>query len=559
MIKNVYIRVIFYSLLAIVCLYNGSAWAQSDGMQHKIKIGKENPFTELPKKNKESLISPQISGFSDEEDIPELFVKAVTLKSLNVKSLKTAIENLLSKYGRISVDEETNSLIICDTEKRLERILAQIRNADEAAIPQQVATPKETETIPELVAESITPKFLDAKDLKAAIEKMCSQYGSISTIEKSNSLIICDTQKNLEMILAEIRKIDKPTPGLLVETVTLKFLEAKNLKKAIDSMSSQYGSIATNDSTNSLVICDTKDKLEEILAEIRKADQTPEQIMIEVVIVDVQLEDDTEIGVNWDRIFESKRDWSYSQTLIPTTLTTGAKFSVIKSDISSTIRALQETRNVEILASPRVLVVSGQKAFIKTIEEIPYEEITDTSEGGANALTSTEFKEVGITLDVKATLTDQQKILITIKPEQSVKTGESVGDVPIVDTRGVETSLIMEDGQVAVIGGLRRKETRLTENKVPLLGDLPLFGRLFSNNKEETNLSELIVLISPHIYKGQPIPEDVMKKFNELKDKPMLSSPKYDNISKENNTKDELLAALTLLEEKISRQSYTSD
>ncbi|MHC4635331.1 MAG: type II secretion system protein GspD, partial [Planctomycetota bacterium] len=384
-----------------------------------------------------------------------------------------------------------------------------------------------------------------------------------------NSLIICDTQKNLEMILAEIKKIDKPTPGLLVETVTLKFLKAKNLKKAIDSMSSQYGSIATDDGTNSLVICDTKDKLEEILAEIRKADQTPEQIMIEVVIIDVQLDDDTEIGVNWDRLFETKRALSYAQTLVPTILSdsgaTGAHFSYDKSSISSAIHALQETRNVEILASPHVLVVSGQQAFIETTEEIPYIELTQSSgAGGASdlALTSTEFKEVGITLKVKATLTDDQKILMTIEPEQSINTGVAgVGNstVPIVDKRKAGTTLLMKDGQVVVMGGLRRKETRLTENKVPLLGDLPLVGFLFSNNKEEINLSELIVLISPHIYKDQPIPENVMEKFNELKDKPILPPPKDDNISKENNIKDELLAALTLLEEKISRQGRTGD
>jgi general secretion pathway protein D len=320
------------------------------------------------------------------------------------------------------------------------------------------------------------------------------------------------------------------TPELFVETVTLKFLEAKNLKKAIDSMSSQYGGIATDDTTNSLIICDTKERLEEIIAEIKNADQTPEQIMVEVVIIDVQLDDDTEIGVNWDRLFESKRDESYTQTLAATlsgtsagTATHGADFSLVKTGISGTIHLLQETRNVEILASPRILVVSGQQASIKTVEEIPYTEVTDSSDGGAAALTSTEFKDVGITLNVKATLTDQRNILMDIEPEQKVKTGESVGDVPIVDTRSAKTSLLMEDGQVVVMGGLRRKETRITQKKVPLLGDLPLVGFLFSNNKEEVNNSELVVLISPHIYKGQPVPEDIMEKYNELEDRPMLS------------------------------------
>ena len=80
-------------------------------------------------------------------------------------------------------------------------------------------------------------------------------------------------------------------PPLFVQTVTLKFLEAQNLKNALSKMSSEYGSIAVDDNTNTLIICDTKEDLEKIVAEIKKADQTPKQIMIEVVIIDVQLAD----------------------------------------------------------------------------------------------------------------------------------------------------------------------------------------------------------------------------------------------------------------------------
>jgi len=456
MIKKTYIRTILYSMLVVTCLYAEPVFPQpSDSVrQSNIKVGKDNPFSKLPKKKEEILISHISTTLSDAggtKQIPKLFIEAVTIDSLNAKSLKEALEALSSQSGSICVDE------------------------------------------------------------------------------KSNSLIICDTRKNLDMILSEIKKTDKPHPGLFVETLTLKFLEAKNLKKAIDGMSSQYGNISTDSATNSLIVCDTSSKLEEIIAEIRKADKTPEQIMIEVVIIDVQLEDDTEIGVNWNRLFDTKRDESYTQSLVTTLATAGtigADFSLLKSSISGTIHALQQSRKIEILASPHVLVVSGQEASIKTIEEIPYEEVSDTADGGANALTSTKFKEVGVTLKVKATLTDKRKILMTVEPEQSVKTGESIGEVPVVDTRGAKTSLLMEDGQVVIMGGLRRKETRLTTYKVPLLGDLPLIGFLFANNKEEVNHSELIVLISPHIHKGEPVSEEVAEKFNELKERPMLSLPK---------------------------------
>ena len=545
MVKNIYIKTILYLLLIIMYLYTGSTRAQSfDDNQNKIKVGKKNPFAKLPKKKAEAQSSQKISVISDRDGVPELFVKAVTLSSLNAKSLKTAIGNLLSGYGIISVDEKSNSLIICDTKERLETILAQIHDIDKTATPIQQTTIQK-EVASELVAESITPKFLNVKDLKAAIANMCSEQGSISIIEKSNSLVICDTRKNLEMILAEIKKIDKPTPGLLVETVTLKFLKAKNLKKAIDSMSSQYGSIATDDSTNSLIICDTRDKLEKILVEIRKADRTPEQIMIEVVILDVQLQDDTEIGVNWDSVFGSSADEQYTQAL--TTLATGATFSIVKTDISATLKALQEKRNVEILASPRVLVVSGHEAYIKTIEEIPYDEVITSTETGTTAtgLTNVEFKEVGITLKVKATITDQNRIMMTIEPEQSIDAGTastfSSSEVPKVDTRSAKTTLLMEDGQIVVMGGLRKKEKQITRNQVPLLGDLPLIGFLFASNKEVTKNSELIVMISPHIQNGNGLNDKEMKKFNELKNMPMLSLQKaYE--------KEELLSILSLEE-----------
>jgi type II secretory pathway component GspD/PulD (secretin) len=337
-------------------------------------------------------------------------------------------------------------------------------------------------------------------------------------------------QPSVSQRVSETTGIEEYAPGLFVETVTLKFLDAKNLKPAIAGMSSQDGRISIDGGSNSLIICDTKENLEKILAQIRKADKTPEQIMIEVVILDVQLGDDTEIGVDWERLFETNHDETYKQTLIPTMSTTGGDFGITKSDIKGTLHLLQEIRNVEILASPRILVASGKEALIQTVEEIPYVELSQTSGGGAGtlAISSTGFKEAGITLRVKVTVADEQKILMTIESEQSVNTGVAgVGDttVPIVNKRKASTTLVMEDGQVLIMGGLRKKEIRITKNQIPLLGDIPLLGGLFAYDKREAKNTELMVLISPHVNKGEPIPDDAMKKFKELGKKPLLSLP----------------------------------
>ena len=85
-------------------------------------------------------------------------------------------------------------------------------------------------------------------------------------------------------------------------------------------------------------------------------------------------------------------------------------------------------------------------------------------------------------MDVKATVTDEGKILLIVSPSQSVATGTSVGGVPVIDKREATTTLLMDDGQVVVMGGLRQQNTQITKDQVPLLGDLPLIGFIFSNN-----------------------------------------------------------------------------
>ncbi|MCJ7729603.1 MAG: hypothetical protein MUO27_06975 [Sedimentisphaerales bacterium] len=362
-------------------------------------------------------------------------------------------------------------------------------------------------------------------------DPFASGFGEVSAAEQS------DIPSNVESVQSK--------PSLFVRTVTLKFLNAANLKTALDKMSSEYGTIGVDDNTNSLIICDTKENLERILAETKKADQTPKQIMIEVVIIDVQLKNDTEIGVDWDILSSENYNVAYRQSMVgpyrftatnsatdvgnatnymTTGIGPGGEFSVISGTVRNVVHLLQEKRNVNILASPRVMVVSGQKAEIKTVEEIPYQELTSTSGGGQ--MTSVQFKEVGVTLEVKATLTDDGQILLVVKPKQSVNTGASgVSDVPIIDTREASTSLLMDDGQVIVMGGLRRQETRKIKSQVPLLGDLPFIGFIFSDDRMIVENSELLVLLSPHVYKGEPVPAEAMSRYNQIKDRTLISPP----------------------------------
>lgn len=322
-------------------------------------------------------------------------------------------------------------------------------------------------------------------------------------------------------------------PELAMETVMLRFLQAGNMQPAIKAMVTDWGNVSVDKETNSLIICDTPKQLANILEQIRRADRVPRQIQIEVVIVDVKLDDQTEIGVNWENLLGNATQGHFNsqQTLIDELGSgmdyPGASIGFIKDGIDVSLHALQTTRDVEILANPKVMVVSGQEAVIETVEEIPYVELTQSTGGvgSSDAVTSTEFKNVGLTLTVRAIITDENRIMMTIEPKQSINTGVAgVGDstVPIVDTRRAKTTLLMDDDQVLVMGGLRKKETRITKNKVPLLGDLPLLGFLFSSDDIQEMHSELLVFISPHIRDQIPLTDYQKGRLQQSRDLPAV-------------------------------------
>ncbi len=368
-------------------------------------------------------------------------------------------------------------------------------------------------------------------------------------VGRENPFLPMDTEKSGSLLSRVFGSGNKPTtmsqpiPELTAQTVTLRFLDAKSLKSVLDSMLSAYGVIAIDAKSNSMIISDTRKNLDKILEEIKRADRTPPQVMIEVVILDVQLNDDTQIGVNWDILSDKFYDISYRQNLTTrlgstasssatignatafNTTGTGGDFVFTSSgNIRNVIHLLQQKKNVEILASPRVLLMSGQSASIETVEEIPYREQTETSGGGV--LASVEFKEVGVKLNVSVTVTDSNEILLTVAPEQNVNTGVfGIDDVPIIDTRKAKTTLLLKDGEIVAMGGLRRKETSELKDQIPLLGDLPMVGFLFKRTKATTKNLELMVFISPHIYKGEQLSEKELAKFNELRNRPMLEMP----------------------------------
>jgi len=189
-------------------------------------------------------------------------------------------------------------------------------------------------------------------------------------------------------------------------------------------------------------------------------------------------------------------------TRFPPTPTSGMTATVLDRTLDVTIRALQETGKLNILSRPYILASNNQTATITVGQQVPY--ATGESLTTGQSQTTTEYRDVGIILEVTPSINPDGLVNMTVRPEISSTTGENVQisenlSLPVFATRTSETKVAIRDGQTIVIGGLMQDEVRDTVSKVPLLGDIPLLGHLFKRTIKEKDKTELLIFLTPHV------------------------------------------------------------
>jgi len=284
--------------------------------------------------------------------------------------------------------------------------------------------------------------------------------------------------------------------------IPLYSLLAKDAAKTLTSMSSAAGKIGLDEERNALIVTDTSSHVEAIRLAVHQLDTAPLQVMIEAIIVDVTLSDELHYGFDWT-LTKAGGD----QGTIQQRLTVGAGTNPITNPggqvnftflgdnwtINGVYDMLQTFDSAKILANPKVLAVNNRQASIEIIEEIPYQELTQTSEGGQ--IGTTNFKEVGIKLDVTPRIGEDGTVHLDLSVEQSSDTGAAINQIPVIQTRRSRSVMTMHDGQIAVLGGLRRHRTVANEDKIPILGDIPWLGILFRRVQTVDVDTELVLFI----------------------------------------------------------------
>jgi len=161
------------------------------------------------------------------------------------------------------------------------------------------------------------------------------------------------------------------------------------------------------------------------------------------------------------------------------------------------LSAAQNEGRGEIVSTPRVITANGREAIIEQGVEIPYQE------SASSGATTTQFKKAVLSLKVTPQITPDDRVILDLTVSKD-SVGQLVpsatgGFVPSIDTRNIQTQVLVKDGQTVVLGGIMETERRDSEKKVPLLGDVPVLGNLFKTKSKVSNRDELLIFITPKI------------------------------------------------------------
>jgi type IV pilus assembly protein PilQ len=238
------------------------------------------------------------------------------------------------------------------------------------------------------------------------------------------------------------------------------------------------------------------------------ADQPPRQVLIEAHIMQIDLACDCRSGVNFDALATSAsgNELNFRTVGFANPAATTAFFmEATGGAIESLVELLQTTTDAKTLASPKVLVVSGQQARMQVGEQLGFRVVTTTQ---TSTLEEVQFLDVGVVLTVTPRVTRDGRVLMRIKPEVSTGLVSPETGLPSEETTEVETDVMLSDGHGMVIGGLIQERDLNIQSKIPWLGDLPYVGILFQKRRVEKIRSEIIVTLVPHIQPYTPIVAD---------------------------------------------------
>jgi type IV pilus assembly protein PilQ len=349
-------------------------------------------------------------------------------------------------------------------------------------------------------------------------------------------------QEKLE--LAAQKQIEELAP-LKSEIVQINYAKAKDVAKLLTSkggLLSTRGTVSVDERTNTLLLADTADRLTEIRKLVNKLDVPIRQVMIEsrIVIADDNFAKDLGVRFGATKVKERGNDLIFGSGSLESTDTMASSamdnlanngnpypisvptgvggipqrmnvnmpvvganagriaFSILSSStlLDLELSALQAEGRGEIVSNPRVITSNQKEAFIEQGTEIPY--LQSSSSGAANVA----FKKAVLSLKVTPQITPDDRIILDLAVNKD-GVGQIFSGIPSIDTKEVQTQVLMDNGETVVLGGVYEQTNRNDSERVPFFGDLPFIGALFRTTRERNDKSELLIFVTPKILKQE--------------------------------------------------------
>jgi type II secretory pathway component GspD/PulD (secretin) len=284
-----------------------------------------------------------------------------------------------------------------------------------------------------------------------------------------------------------------------------------DVEKAIQGLLSPAGKVfvfqsSPEDNRKSrdvIVVEDGQEQLGRIEQCVREIDQPAPQVLLEAHILQVDLKDDKQHGVNWEHVFKVMNNNVTLQVRGFANPAAPQAFFVNLSggNLTALIECLEATTDTKTLASPKLLVMHGQKARIQIGDKIGYRLITTTE---TSSMEQVKFMEVGVVLDITARISRNNQVTLRVKPKVSTGRINPQTNLPEETTTETETDIVMNDGQGMVIGGLIQEKYDDKQSKIPWLGDVWVIGRLFQRRELQKSRSEVIITLLPRVLPYPP-------------------------------------------------------
>jgi general secretion pathway protein D len=502
----------------------------------------------------------------------EVVTRVIELHNVSAAQLVPILRPLVPQQGHMAAYVPSNMMIVSDRASNIKRLVDIIDRID-------IPSSEEIEVIP-LQHASATEivRILGTLDQQRKAARGAAAAGGegeetpiVVADERTNSILLGGSKSGRLRLRTIISDLDTPlAPTGNTHVYYLRYAKAKDLVPVLTGVSAsveqqQPGggapqaqpagahkaptNIQADENTNSLVITGSPDVIRSLEAVIKQLDIRRAQVMIEGILAEVSTSFSAELGVQW--VADGTPGGSGPAGVInfggtgpgsiagvagavisptPTSisaaiangLTMGiGRFNSNTINFAALLRALKSNGSTNILSTPTLVTLDNQEAQIVVGQQVPFVTGSFVTTGAANVPTNPfqtiQRQNVGIDLKVRPQINEGNAVKLDIEQKIDSLSNQAGAVDLITNTRSIKTSLVVDDGEVVVLGGLIRDDLNESNDRVPLLGDLPLLGTLFRSKSTSKQKTNLMVFLKPTILRDAALLRE-------------LTSSKYDYI-----------------------------